>query len=287
MPVYPEQYWSVNPAYKDAYDAAVAAGRRLARYSRVNIVGIARNAMPTIENTLELIDELRRGFNVSRTFVYENDSTDGTTEVLAAAAERLKIDVRSERLGLEDTRGFERSRTERLAAARTKCHEWVRSGGYEADFTIVLDMDPAGGFSVDGVFNSIWQLSKNPVYMGRKAGAMASYSLWVRDKQDGSGGFEMAHYDAWAARPLCYWEDRREQVGGLAWFSLFLPPVGSEVIPMNSAFGGLCVYRTDAYLAGVYDGNDCEHVGFHKSMQEEGFQLYLNPGCRYFAVYAK
>lgn len=285
MPVYPEQFWAVEPAYKESYAAAVAAGRRLARASRVNIVGIARNAMPQIGNTMALIDELRRGFNVSRTFVYENDSTDGTTEFLADAAKRLKIDVRSERLGLEDTRGFERSRTERLAAARTKCQEWVRAGGYEADYTVVLDMDPAGGFSVDGVFNSAWQLSKNPVYQGRKAGAMASYSLWV--KQKGETEFEMAHYDAWAARPLCYWEDRREAAGGLAWFSLFLPPVGSDVVPMNSAFGGLCVYRTDAYLSGVYAGGDCEHVALHKSMQEKGFQLYLNPGCRYFAVYSK
>ena len=53
---------------------------------------------------------------------------------------------------------------------------------------------------------------------------------------------------------------------------------------MNSAFGGLCLYRREAYLAGVYEGGDCEHVFHHKAMQKAGYQLFLNPGSRYVAI---
>jgi hypothetical protein len=45
--------------------------------------------------------------------------------------------------------------------------------------------------------------------------------------------------------------------------------------------GGLCISRTDAYLAGTYDGADCEHVPFHESIAKAtGLGLYLNPSQR-------
>jgi hypothetical protein len=54
---------------------------------------------------------------------------------------------------------------------------------------------------------------------------------------------------------------------------------------MNSAFGGLCVYRTEAFLTGGYSGEDCEHVGHHRRMRQAGYQMWLNPGSRYIAVW--
>ena len=111
----------------------------------------------------------------------------------------------------------------------------------------------------------------------QRPGGMASYSLW----RNASG---IAHYDAWAARPPSWWRDRRGEIG-FKWFSAFLPPVGSPPCPMNSAFGGLAVYRTEAFLSGGYSGEDCEHVPHHKRMREAGFQMYLNPGCRYISVW--
>jgi hypothetical protein len=116
---------------------------------------------------------------------------------------------------------------------------------------------------------------------GLSAGAMASYSLYCHLPKSGSP--RVAQYDAWAAR-MNWWHDRREQVG-MGWFSMLLPPVGSKPIPMNSAFGGLCVYYTRAFLAGGYSGEDCEHVPHHKRMHEAGWQLFLNPGCRYIALW--
>jgi hypothetical protein len=108
-----------------------------------------------------------------------------------------------------------------------------------------------------------------------KAGGLASYSLYRAE--DG-----IAHYDAWAARPN-WWRDRKYEIG-FQWFSTFLPPVGSPPIAMNSAFGGLAVYRTEAFVSGGYSGEDCEHVPHHRRMAERGWQMYLNPGARYVAI---
>jgi hypothetical protein len=144
---------------------------------------------------------------------------------------------------------------------------------------MVLDTDPHGGFSVDGVLNSLGWFCEmlGESFHRREPGAMASYSLYIREEQPGQLG--VAQYDSWAARPN-HWEDDRR----MAWFHSFMPPVGSLPIPMNSAFGGLCLYRREAYLAGTYEGGDCEHVFHHKAMQKAGYQLFLNPGSRYVAI---
>jgi hypothetical protein len=265
--------WPVDPEYHADYIRMVEQGRAVAGDLTVSIVAIARNAMPHITNTLALIDELRAGWKASNVYIYENDSVDGTAQVLD---EHLGVVVEHDSLGGEDARGFEPERTIRLAHCRNRCLDRGVSRG--SSVTIVLDTDPPGGFSVDGVFNSVaWLAQKRSEPSAMKAGGMASYSLFRRP--DG-----VAHYDAWAARPPSWWRDRRNEIGFL-WFSSFLPPVGSPPCPMNSAFGGLGVYWTEAILSGRYEGGDCEHVALHRSMAKAGWQMFLNPGCRYISVW--
>lgn len=277
----PEGEWPVDREYAEDYVAKVRVGRETAASLDACIVGIARNAMPYLPNTLALVDEVAAGFRQCQAFFYENDSEDSTAATLDQFAIRQWVDVVHEWLGDDDDRGgFDTSRTERLARCRNICLEWVRSHAADTTWTIVLDMDPHGGFSVDGVFHSIACLADRDLSCAvTRAGGMASYSLFRVTDQDGVG---VAHYDAWAARPN-WWRDRRDEIGH-TWFSQFLPPVGSPPVAMNSAFGGLAVYKTCAYLSGGYSGEDCEHVPHHRRMRQAGWQMYLNPGCRYFAM---
>jgi hypothetical protein len=274
--VAPEPVWPVDPEYAGYYAAGVEAGKGVAAETDACIVAICRHAMPALPNTLLLTAALRRYFRSCPLFIFENDSEDGTAEVLdSVAAGHDWFHVCHESLGGIDSRGFEPERTERLAYCRNKCLEWVRENAANTSWTIVLDTDPAGGYSVDGALNSVGRLSEK-MASGSPAG-MASYSLY----RTAEG---IAHYDAWAARPVCWWRDRREEIG-FNWFSAFLPPVGAPPCPMNSAFGGLAVYSTRAFLAGGYSGEDCEHVGHHRRMAEAGYQMWLNPGCRYIAIW--
>jgi len=280
----PEDIWAVDEDCAEDYLRNVDLGRRMARDLPACAVGIARNAMPYLPNTLALVEEVAAGFRDFRMYVYENDSLDETAQVLDDfAASHPWFTVKHDTLGGIDSRGFEPDRTVRLAHCRNQCHDHVRTAAYDTTYTIVLDLDPHRGFSVDGVFNSVACMGMLPGSLNtRKAGAMASYSLWSEPTDGGRGA---AHYDSWAARPTCWWKDRKEIVG-FTWFSSFLPPVGSRPMAMNSAFGGLCVYTTEAFLAAgprPYEGGDCEHVVLHRKMHAAGYQLYLNPGCRYIA----
>jgi hypothetical protein len=283
--VRPEDIWHIEQKYRESFDKRTRAGVLEAARSKVAIVAIARTAMPYLENTLTLIDELAGRFRQAVMYVYENDSADNTAEVLDDFAIRQWVTVEHATLDREDYRGFEPERTVRLAEYRNRCRDWVEGNAPDADYVCVLDVDPQGGFSVDGVFNSIgWLLEKSdqacgPLYPG----GMASYSLFLR--KDESGVLGMAQYDSWAAR-LNWWEDRKNP----QWFHLFLPPPASPPIRFNSVFGGLAVYTRKAYLAGRYSGTgvdgtpDCEHVAYHHELSKAGYQMFLNPGSRYISI---
>lgn len=277
----PERVWTLEEPYRDAYVGYCNAGAATAKESKLAVLAIARNAMPHLPNTLGLLDELFPMFGSSVMYVYENDSTDDTAAVLDEfAATRPNVVVEHETLGEPDTRGFQPDRTTRLARCRNRCLDWLATS--DADYALVLDVDPHGGFSPDGILNSVAWLQENP-----GAGGMASFSLFFRRGE--GDDIEVAHYDAWAMR-LNWWEDRKRINSGMVWAHSLMPPVGSPPIPMNSAFGGACLYRTKALLSARYSGigvdgqPDCEHVALHHQMRQAGWQLYLNPGSLYVAI---
>lgn len=273
----PEDFWDVD--YVESYKEHVEFGRSDARRQKLAVVCICRNAMPYLANTLRLVDELAGLWRDCVFYVYENDSTDETATVLDDFAIRQWVAVEHDTLGGEDARGFEPERTIRLAKCRSRCQEWVRRNAADAGYVLVLDADAHGGFSVDGVLNSLGWFCEmlGESFHRREPGAMASYSLFLRE--EGEGVYGAAQYDAWAARLNTFDDDRQ-----MTWFHTLMPPVGSQPIPMNSAFGGMCLYRREAFLAGTYAGGDCEHVALHRSMQKAGYQLFLNPASRYVAI---
>jgi len=275
----PEDLWFVEDEYAESYAEHVEYGRVEARRQKLAIVSIARKSMPWLANTLRLVDELAGLWRDCCYYIYENDSDDGTSEALDEFALRQWVTVEHDSLGGLDARGWERERTERLAICRSRCQTWVRKHAADANYVMVLDTDPHGGFSVDGVLNSLGWFCQmlGESWHRREPGAMASSSLFVF--QNPSGEFCGSQCDAWPAKLNTWADDRNHN-----WFHHFMPPVGSSPIPMNSAFGGLCLYRREAYLSGVYDGNTCEHVGFHRSMQNAGYQLFLNPSSRYVSL---
>jgi hypothetical protein len=60
---------------------------------------------------------------------------------------------------------------------------------------------------------------------------------------------------------------------------------GSDLVPVTSCFGGLAMYRMEAFYASVgcdYDPSfkptDCEHVAFHACLRRKGFnRMFVDP----------
>ena len=165
--------------------------------------------------------------------------------------------------------GWEPERVERYAQYRNECRTMAQEIAPDADYVIVLDLDAWGGYSQDGVLNSIYWLERILT-----AGAMASVSLF--EIQDQFGTVHLCHYDQWAFRWESYTHRIRE------WFTRWIPPIGSQPMLVKSAFGGLCVYKAAPFYASHYfsDQGDIEHVGLHKSLKANGYDVFLNSASR-------
>jgi hypothetical protein len=271
-----------DPAFATQYWDRVDYGRREAKKMKCAFVAICRNAMPWVQMTLDRVRKTGDLFSDWKCFIYENDSVDGTQDFLVDAIrhdDRIFVRLNThKRPHLNCTKAAER--TFSLAEYRNECRDWVRQNASGYDYTVVFDTDPWGGWSVNGVANSLGWLEDyensldgpdNWYQDWGQAAGMASYS-WCKWAMPQFGGQEVeAHYDAWACR-WNHWTERSEM-----WFHLWHPPVGSEPIRMNSAFGQLGLYRTRNYLEGTYRGGDCEHVSHWRTC---GGDCYLNPSQR-------
>lgn len=261
---HPDVLLPPDEEFVEDYRLAVARGRELAANRTVALVAICRNAMPWLPRTLGLVEETGAMFKEWKAFVFENDSQDDTKAALAAWSDHNQRHVSlniNHRPHLSHTTSQER--TIALAEYRSQCQEWVRFQRPRPDYTVVFDTDAWCGWSIDGVATSVYHMEDDESWYG-----LASYS-WANH------GGTAIHYDAWAAR-LNHWRQRDQ-----LWFHHWHPAVGSPPIEFNSAFGQLAVYDTRHYLAGTYDGSDCEHVGLHRSIKEgSGLRLGLNPSSR-------
>jgi hypothetical protein len=211
-----------------------------------------------------------------------NDNTDDTDQVLIDFCRHYpQATFLSQRLDRQQfTSEFAGRRTEALAEYRTACQRWVREHASDADYVVAIDFDAWGGWSHSGFLHGIGRMHSTP-----DAAGMASVSLiehpqmQMGEDQKPRLGKGWVHYDAWALRLNSSFDDYTAGLGG--WKHQWLPPVGSPPVPVASAFGGMAIYDTYAYLKGTYDGSDCEHVPFTRTMTERTkMKMYLDPAMR-------
>ena len=280
--------WLVYPAEPFAEEFAWRAREGLAnlQLSKVAFVGLARNCAKHLSDNLSRLQVLGESVAEWCLHVETNDNTDDTDQVLADFCRKhARATFTSQRLGRKQySTEFAGRRTRALAEYRHACQRWVQDNAADADYVVVIDFDSWGGWSHAGLLNGIGWLVELPGAYGMASVSVMEHPAYAtNDAGDTKRIMAWLHYDAWALRGLgqarTYWDDYTAGVG--SWKHQWLPPVGTQPVLVSSAFGGLCIYRTEAYLAGTYDGADCEHVTFHQSIAKAtGQHLYLNPSQR-------
>jgi glycosyltransferase involved in cell wall biosynthesis len=261
---FPEYAFAVSEEHAALYRERVVRGRQRMRASRVVIAGLVRNAIDVLPATIERVERLCAAFADFRVVVYENDSIDGTRELLAAwAAGVSKVTAVSDVLSSPvnpKTRCNERG--ERMADCRNRYRDLVAQQFSDFDHVIVIDLDVPGGWSEDGIANTFgwddWDfVGANGIILQR---VHLRFNTWL-------------HYDAWAFREQGSFEPMPAPlVNNFSWRR------GEPLVPVYSCFGGLGIYRMPAFLSAIYAGGDCEHVALHRGMRSAGFdRLFLNP----------
>jgi hypothetical protein len=283
----PAHLWHPYELFGESYAQRAEEGAARLRNSKVAFVGLARNCAVRLAQNLGLLEQLQDFCGSWSLHIESNDCTDATLDVLHGyCREKPQATFHYQILGREHFGAeFAGRRTIALAEYRDSCQRWVKSCSADADYVVAIDWDAWGGWNTNGVLNGFGWLVELPGAYG-----MASVSLneWKMISMGDDGqptlGNGWTHYDAWALRGVgqsgCFFDDYTAGLGG--WKHQWLPPVGSPPVLVSSAFGGMCIYRTDAYLSGTYDGvRDCEHVPFHQSIaRATGQHLYLNPSQR-------
>lgn len=264
---------SPNSEFKDSYWQKVDMGEKYAKSLNICFAGLARNVESSIEKCLNYILNIPF-FNSVSCVVFENDSSDNTKEILLKLEQEydnlyvLTEDLNAPHLPLSKSS----ERTQALAKYRNICKEYIKDNLSHCDYISVIDLDFID-ISSYGILNTFGYLANKEIQ------AVSGNSFQI--KQIFPDRVTPWNYDSWAYRGN-WWVDKQTEIleyDPMLWFGFWIPPIGSPIIKVNSAFGGMTTYDTKIYTSSFYDGYDCEHVCFHKNLytQNEKFNLYLNP----------
>jgi hypothetical protein len=262
---FPEAAFDCDPAVRDEYHERLASGKVRMRELSVVICGLCRDVRVHLPRTAARVERLGTMFAKYRVVLFENDSVDATCEFLADwRSKNPCVDFVSESAGVPkypQTRSLERANW--MAHCRNRYREQLLRQYSDYDYVIVLDTDLMGGWSYDGIAHSFgmddWDV-------------MGSYGLQLR-KDSGAVQSPFVHFDVWAFHPA-----RGTAARKLVNHNELLLKRGDPLLPVESSFGGLGLYRMACMQAAEYGGSNCEHVVFHKRLRQAGFdRLYLNP----------
>jgi hypothetical protein len=197
--------------------------------------------------------------------LYENDSSDGTADFLAHwKKSNDHVDFVSQSLrAVKHKQSRSLQRATWLAHCRNRYRESIVERYRDYDYVIVVDTDLPGGWSYEGIAHTFGQDDWD--FIG-------SYGI-QRRPQARPGRRNYYHYDVWAFRPAVGTEARR-----LVDHCELELSRGDPILPVESCFGGVGVYRMDCMKAARYEGYDCEHVAFHENLRRAGVnRFFLNP----------
>lgn len=240
------------------------------------IAGLVRNCGQHIKRDISRLSVAANCLADIHWLVIESDSTDDTTDKL----KDLSSEIANFRyLSLGNLREAMPLRTDRIAFCRNKYLEELENNPIysRVEYLIVADLD--------GLNDSISE--------------QALMSCWTRDDWDVCTANQRGpYYDVSALRhkdwsPNNCWSqfqfltrqkvDRQRAMQISIYSRMIVIPENSEWIEVDSAFGGLAIYRRLAIAGARYVGLDsdgdqiCEHVTLHAKLKEEGIRIFINP----------
>lgn len=246
----------------------------------MNILGVVRNGGRAFEQTLACIERLRALLPDSQMIVATNDNTDGTDVVLERHAQAHKnVTI----LSLPDQMQTIPERVERIAAARNATLCALFDGRPVFPLTLILDLDgPNTNVNPQMVLTAAQrQVPKWDAVFANQLGAY--YDIYALRCE---GWCESDVWQTIDGTPKPWFFRKRRKRALLAKQvydrQIIIPPT-APLIAVNSAFGGLGLYRTNVLNGLRYEARDaqglltCEHVTLHADMRAQGAALYIDP----------
>lgn len=286
---FPEEIFTANARNQPLWEAA--CNFNLAKCGMMNIMfcGIARNCGDKLERNILRIHKTGSAFKDYKIFIYENNSTDNTKDILKQYQDN-KLDYISEDINDAD---FENNsmcdhydRCLKMSKARNKYMELFVEPNYnEFPITCIIDLDLIGGWSYEGFYDAttfLFSSSKANNIAGLTAyGVITGIYDWEEIKLEDVKQSDYKMYDSFAFRTLD-WGDNPLTTPQQMQLNYVTRPSG--VLKVLSNFGGLGIYKSKyihniRYSSKKYDHGiaDCDQVCFHKDI--------LAQTSKYIAMY--
>ena len=250
--------------------------------SSVLIVGAVKDISATLEKDLNRLDRAFINFKQVSYFLVESNSSDNSDQTLEKIrSKRSDFDFEL----LHDAEPVTYSRTEKLSKARNRYLEYLDelSSSQKPDYVAVYD------------FNDL----------NHKLSLESIQSCWEKSDWDVCTANQNGHYyDIWALRheywsPNDCWKQfnffldlgvRKDKAYASSINSRMVRiPKDSAWIEVDSAFGGMAIYRAETLKSARYVGSTdsgemiCEHVALHSNIRAQGFKIFINPNFINFA----
>lgn len=248
--------------------------RKLIANSAILIAGMARDVAPFISKEIEALVACTDGFKSTAILVIESDSSDKTLDEL----DLLKAQYRNfNYISLGNLSAQIESRTERIAYCRNQVIDSLNNNPVygNIDFVMLADLDGLNGLLSPNKISQCWTVYEDwdAIFANQEDHYYDIYALRHADWNPSNCSDQQLNLEPVLGRILAHHL-------AISSKQIYLPKK-LGLIEVDSAFGGLGIYKKEAFISGQYigseDGKDiCEHVTFHRQLKKKGYKLFIN-----------
>jgi len=264
----------------ELYLSQVEVGQRIAKNKNILFCATCKDVAKTIKRMLDIVDYTGSLFKSYDIFLYENNSSDGTPDIIRSI-NNPRVILQSEHI---ENASYERNgvslsrRCNLISAARNKYVQFINDNAGKYDYIFVFDADIVGGWSYEGVLSSLSFIEHSP-----EIAAMTSYCVIASsDCKD----LEEVNKDYWIMFDSFAFRRFEDDKPDYMEFSNIKYSINDPVVIVGSNFNGLAIYKPECFIDNFYPMNNdvpdelavCEHVGFHRNIYKKtGKYIVLNP----------
>ena len=251
-------------------------GSEARRSESILIVGLVRNGAGKIIPDVMRMQAAVRCFARVHWLLVESDSEDNSILELQDLCKRIE---NFRFISMGSLRGKFPLRTDRIAACRNAYLDEVKSNqAYEhVDFVIAADFDGINTLISEDAIVSCWDRSDWSVCTANQAGPYYDilalrHATWC--PIDCIAGYQFL---------VKYGVKPEKALQAAVHSRMITIPKDSHWIEVDSAFGGVAIYKKSSIINGTYRGlttdgcEVCEHVQLHAEIRANGGKIFINP----------
>lgn len=240
------------------------------------VVGLAKDCAKTIKADVIRINDALKSAKGIHWLIVESDSDDCTVSQLKLL-ETLISNFKFFSFG--NLRKIFPKRTERIAYCRNHYAEKIRVDKtyVDVDYVIVADFDGLNTLISQEAIETCWTRNDWDMCAANQNGPY--YDIWALRHPEWSANDCWSQYHFMNKFSLNFEKNLFSSV----YSKMITIPKDHDWIAVDSAFGGLAVYRKKTFQYCEYKGvtekniEICEHVFFHEVLSQNGAKLFINP----------